>query len=288
MKNIFKAILYFGGLTALFLWTGYLLGGVRGMLAAFLIAGILHGLAFGWSDKIVLGTYRAEPLSADSAPEVFAILRQLCESARLPMPRVYLIPSASPNAFATACSPRRAGIVLTQGAIEMLTREELKGVLAHELAHVENRDILLSTLASALAGSFSLLASGVKWMFWVGSARDSKGQSTNPIVLLTAAIFLPLAALFIQLAISRSREYEADQRGGHLCGDPLYLASALYKLEAGSRQFPLRQAQPATAHLFMINPLQGKLAVLFRTHPPIEERIARLEEMARGLAPARG
>ena len=283
MNNILKTILYLSGLTLLLLALGQFLGGSQGMFVAFVFAVLINFLAFGWSDKIVLWIYRAEPLSEDAAPEVFAILRELCEPVNFPKPHVYLIPSLSPNAFATGSSPRRAAIVLTQGAIETLNREELKGVLAHELAHVENRDTLLATFASALAGFLSLLASGVKWMFWVGSPRDSKGESKNPIVFLARALFLSLAALLIRLAIFRSREYEADRRGAEWCGDPLYLASALFKLEAGLKQFPMRQAEPSAAHLFVISPLQGKLAVLFKTHPPLEERIARLEEMARRI-----
>lgn len=283
MNNIRRTLLYLGSLTVLLLFSGYLLGGARGIGAAFLFALALPLLAFGWSGKRVLRTYRAEPLSAESAPEVFAILRELCGQIQLPIPRVYWIPSAAPNAFATGCGRRRASIVLTQGAVEMLNREELAGVLAHELVHVENGDILLSSLTFALASVLGLFTSGVKGMFWVGSARDPKGESTNPIVFLTSALLLPLSALLIQLGISKSREYEADQKAGDLCGNPLYLASALAKLEAGSKRFPMHQAEPAAAHLFILSPLKGKMALLFRTHPPIEERIARLEEAARAM-----
>jgi heat shock protein HtpX len=199
----------------------------------------------------------------------------------MPMPRIYLIPTAAPNAFATGRNPHHAVVTVTQGLLDLLNDEELKGVLAHELAHVAHRDILISSIAATLAGAIAMLASMVRWAAMFGGGRQDD-RNSNPIALLLMSILLPIAATLIQLAVSRSREYEADRAGGEHCGNPLYLASALHKLELGAKRIPMRNAEPTTAHLFIVNPLHGGgFANLFSTHPPIEERIARLEAMAR-------
>ncbi len=255
------------------------------MMTAFIFACIMNLGAYWFSDQMVLAMYRAQPVSEAEAPEVYAIVRELIQEAKLPMPKIYMIPSAAPNAFATGRNPKHAAVALTQGIFELLNREELKGVLGHELAHVEHRDILISSIAAILAGAISMLGSMLRWglMFGGGRSNNDDDREGNPLVLLAMAILAPIAAMLIQLAVSRSREYHADETGAHLCGNPLYLASALRKLEAGSKSNPLRNAEPATAHLFIVNPLRGDgFSKLFSTHPPIEERIARLEQLARG------
>ena len=214
-------------------------------------------------------------------PEVFEIVRNLAAKAGIPMPRLYVLPSASANAFATGRDPKHAAIAVTHGIVGLLNKEELSGVLGHELSHILNRDILLSSIVAALAGALSMIASMFRWSFFWGGERDEHDKG-HPLALLLASIVMPLAAILIQLAISRSREYKADWCGAQLCEEPLYLASALRKIDAASRRLPLREAEPATAHLFIANPLSGKgWSALFSTHPPTEERIARLEVMSR-------
>lgn len=251
------------------------------MTTAFVFACLMNFGAYWFSDKLVLAMYRAQPISEVDAPEIYSIVREISQTAEIPMPRIYMIPSAAPNAFATGRNPKNAVIAVTEGILEILNREELKGVLAHELAHVTNRDILVSSIAATLAGAVTMLANMARWSLMIGGGRrDERGQ--NPLVLLLMSILVPIAALLIQLAVSRSREYGADERGAHLCGNPLYLANALRKLEASSDRILMHEADPSTAHLFIVNPLRGSGFVkLFNTHPPIEERVARLEKMAR-------
>lgn len=281
MKGLLKTILLLTLLTLLVVFCGYALGGTSGMRAAFLFACLMNFGAYWFSDKIVLATHRAQPLSEEEAPEVFAIVKGLAAKAGIPAPRLYMLPSASANAFATGRDPRHGAIAVTHGIVGLLNKEELSGVLGHELSHILNRDILLASIVAALTGVLSLSASMFRWSFVWGGERDEHDKG-HPLALLLIAILMPIAAMLIQLSISRSREYEADQCGAGLCGDPLYLASALRKLEAVSRKFPLRDASPATAHLFIMNPLSGKgWSALFSTHPSIEERMARLEAMAR-------
>ena len=270
-------------MTLLLLAFGQAVGGRAGLEAAFFIACIMNFVSYWFSDKLVLAFYRAQPLSEFDAPEIYKIVRELAEEAGIPMLRIYLIPTASPNAFATGRNPKNAIVAVTQGIVELLNAEELKGVLGHEFGHVIHRDILISSVAATLAGAISMLASMVRWtLMFGGSSRNEDDRSANPLALLVMAIIVPFAAMLIQLAVSRSREYDADNEGAHLCGNPLYLASALKKLEAGSQRIPLQGAEPATAHLFIVNPLKCvAFASLFSTHPPIEERIARLEAMAR-------
>ena len=282
MNNILKTTFLLTALTLLLVFFGEAIGGQSGMMTAFVFACLINLFAYWFSDRLVLALYRAQPVSEFDAPEVFSIIRELTEKMGMPMPRLYLIPSATPNAFATGRGPKHAVVAVTQGILELLNREELTGVLAHELAHVKHRDILISSIAAVLAGAISMLANMLRWslMFGGGSRRDERDG--NPFALLVMAILAPIAAMLIQLAVSRSREYDADESGAHFCGNPLYLASALRKLESAVKRVPMRDAEPATVHLFIVNPLRvGGLTRLFSTHPPMDERIARLEKMAR-------
>ncbi len=280
---MFKTAILLVSLTLLLMFFGHTLGGQQGMMTAFIFACVMKFVSYWFSDKIVLASYRAKPLTEQESPEVYQIVRELASEARIPMPKIYMIPSAAPNAFATGRDPEHAAVAMTQGIFEILNYEELKGVLAHELSHVTNRDILISTIAATLAGAISMLANSARWgMMFGGSRRDSEERGGNPALLLILMILMPIAAMLIQLAVSRSREYGADETGAHLCGNPLYLASALKKLEAGSKNIPMPQADPSSAHLFITNPLRaGNFMGLFSTHPPMEERIARLERMSR-------
>ncbi len=286
MTNLLKTTFLLTTLTLLFVFVGHLLGGESGMTSAFLFACLFNLGAYWFSDRMVLAIYRAVPLAESDAPEIYSMVRELTEKAKLPMPRIYLIPSAAPNAFATGRNPRHAVVAVTKGIVDVLNEEELKGVLAHELAHVEHRDILISTMAATLAGAISLLADMARWALMFGGSRrdDRGGRNTHPLVLMLMVILVPLAAALIQLAVSRSREYGADEKGGALSGNPLYLANALRKLEAASKRIPLHEAKPSTAHLFIVNPLRADaFTKLFSTHPPVEDRVARLEAQAREM-----
>jgi heat shock protein HtpX len=239
----------------------------------------MNFVSYWFSDKIVLKMYGAQPLSETDAPGVHRIVRGLATRARIPMPKLYLIPSPSPNAFATGRSPEHAAVAVTEGIMRLMDERELEGVLGHELSHVLNRDILISTVAATIAGAISMLANMAQWSMMFGGSRDEEGRGTNPIALLAGIILAPLAAMLIQMAVSRSREYQADASGAHLTRDPAALASALGKLGQASRMLPM-DANPATAHMFIVNPLSGKaLMNLFATHPPLEDRIARLRSM---------
>jgi len=286
--NFFKTAFLLTLLTLLLIAFGGAVGGEQGMMFALLFSLAMNLGAYWFSDKMVLRTYRAELLSVGQAPEVYALLQEICTDANLPLPKLYLIPSAQPNAFATGRDPAHAVVAITEGLLKSLGLEELKGVLAHELGHVRNRDILIATIAASLAGALSMLASMARYAFMFGSSqprgRDGEKEGGHPLGLLVSSILIPIAAVLIQMAVSRGREYAADEWGGKICGNPLYLASALRKLEAASKNLPLRQVSEATAHLFIVNPLRpGGWSGLFSTHPPIEERIARLEELARGM-----
>ena len=285
MSNFFKTVFLLSGLTLLLVFFGRLVGGPNGMMAAFFFACVMNLGAYWWSDKLVLAAYRAKPLSEAEAPEVHAMVSELAAQAGIPKPCIYLIPSAAPNAFATGRSPKHAALAVTQGIFEALNQEELKGVLGHELGQVLNRDILIASIAATLAGAISMLASMLRWGLMTGSMRrnDREEGGAHPLVLFVSAIIIPFAAMLIQLAVSRSREFGADETGARLCGNPLYLASALGRLEAASKKTFLHQADPSSAHLFIVNPLKPDLfAKLFSTHPPMSERIARLERMAGG------
>jgi len=282
MANTLKTTLFLGLLTALFIAIGGLLGGRAGMMTAFVFALVMNFASYWFSDKIVLAMYGAQALSETDEPVVHRIVRSLATRARIPMPKLYLIPSPAPNAFATGRSPQHAAVAVTEGILRIMDEEELEGVLAHELSHVLNRDVLISTIAATLAGAVMMLANMARWGAIFGSARDDQEGGMNPLVLIVTAIFAPIAAMLIQLAVSRAREYEADASGARLTRKPMGLAAALAKLQQASQMVPM-DASPATAHLFIVNPLSGRsLLNLFMTHPPIEERIARLRAMRVG------
>lgn len=281
MNNFFKTAFLLTLLTLLVIFCGYALGGPGGMRFAFLFACLMNLGAYWFSDKIVLAIHRATLLTEAEAPEVFAIVKRLAEKAHVPIPKLYLLPSAAANAFATGRNPKHAALAVTHGIVELLNQEELEGVLAHEMSHILNYDILLSSVVATLAGALSMITSLFRWsLLFGGNSPSENRREGHPLILLLFAILMPIVATLVQLAISRAREYDADERGARLCENPLYLASALKKLEASSKQWPLRDAEPATAHLFIMNPLSGKgWSALFSTHPPIEDRIARLMAM---------
>ena len=279
MANTMKTTLFLALLTGLFVAVGGLLGGRSGMVMAFVLALIMNFVSYWFSDKIVLAMYGAKPLPEGEAPVVHRIVRSLATRAGIPMPKLYLLPSPAPNAFATGRSPQHAAVAVTDGILRIMDENELEGVLAHELSHVLNRDILISTVAATIAGAISMLANIAQWGMMFGGSRDEEGRGTNPIALILTIILAPLAALLIQMAVSRSREYQADASGARLTRNPLGLASALGKLDQASRVIPM-DANPATAHLFIVNPLAGRsLMSLFMTHPPIQERVALLRAM---------
>jgi len=281
MSNVLKTACFLILLTFATVSSGYALGGERGMWVAFSLACLVDLGSYWFSDKIVLAMHRAQPLTEEEASEVFEIVRKLSAKAGVPVPRLYMLPSASANAFAAGRDPKHAVIAVTHGIVGLLNKEELSGVLGHELSHILNRDTLLSSIVATLAGALSMIVSMFRWSFVWGGERDER-DSNHPLAWVLASIFMPLVAMLIQFAISRSREYGADLRGARLCEEPLYLASALKKIDIASKRFPLRDAAPATAHLFIVNPLSGKgWSALFSTHPSIEDRVARLEAMSR-------
>jgi heat shock protein HtpX len=273
------------GLTVLLVAIGGAFGGRQGMILAFIFAGAMNMFSYWFSDKLVLRMYNAQEATEAEAPMLWGVTHDLALKMNMPMPKVYVIPSDSPNAFATGRNPNHAAVAATEGIMRLLTREELEGVMAHELGHVRNRDILIGTIAATIAGAISMLANMAQWgMIFggFGSRRDDREGGGSFIAQILMIILAPIAAALIQMAISRSREYQADASGAKICGNPMWLASALRKLQMGSQRVPL-DATPATAHMFIVNPLRGGgLVNLFSTHPPIEDRIARLESMAYG------
>src|SRR5580693_2201895 len=278
MGNTFKTAFLLTALTLLLMAVGRALGGPNGMLLALGIAVVTNFVAYFFSDKIALRTYRAQAVTREQLPRVYNVVERLTQKIDLPMPKIYVIPTDSPNAFATGRNPKHASVAVTQGILNLLNDEELEGVLAHELGHVRNRDILISSVAATLAGAITLLARMGYWASLFGGAgdRDDRDRGGGFVALLML-ILAPIAATLIQLAVSRSREYQADATGAELTGNPYALASALKKLDAYSKQIPL-QASPSTAHLFIVAPLLGgvNFANLFSTHPPIAKRIERL------------
>jgi len=268
--NMFKTTLLLTALTLILVLAGEYFGGGNGALLAFAFAAVMNFVSYFYSDKIALRMYSAQPVTREQLPRVYAVVERLTQRAGIPMPKIYVIPTESPNAFATGRNPQHASVAVTHGILALLTDDELEGVLAHELGHVRNRDILTSSIAATLAGAITILA---RMAFWFGGDRR-RGGGIGAIVMLLLA---PLAAMLIQLWVSRTREYEADASGAHLTGNPYALASALEKISAVSRQLPL-QASPNSAHLFIIAPLLSgaTFANLFSTHPPIEKRIERL------------
>ena len=281
MSNVFKTALLLAVLTVMLVLIGGAIGGRQGMLIAFVLAVVMNFASYWWSDKIVLAMYRAQPITEAEAPGLYNMVRRLATKAGVPMPRVYLIPSEQPNAFATGRNPQHAVVAVTEGITRILDDDELEGVLAHELAHVVNRDVLISTIAATLAGAITYLAHMAQWAaMFGGRSRDDEEGGTNPIAMILLAILTPIAAMLVQMAVSRSREFQADATGAKVAGRPWGLMKALEKLQMANQQMPMANATPATAHLFIVNPLSGQtLMRLFSTHPPLEERIARLRAM---------
>ena len=282
MSNSLKTVLLLGLMTGIVLWIGQLFGGSQGMAIAFAFSLLLNFGSYWFSDKIVLAMYRAREVKEAEAPELYSIVHDIALRAHLPMPRLYIIPSESPNAFATGRNPEHAVVAVTEGILKIMNREELEGVLAHELSHVRNRDILIGSVAAALAGVIMMLAHMARWAaFFGGVGRDRDDEGGGGIIgLILMSVLAPIAAMIIQMAISRSREFLADSTGAKTVGNPLGLASALAKLARANEMVPM-EARPETAHMFIVNPLSGgSLLSLFSTHPPIEERIARLRAMA--------
>jgi heat shock protein HtpX len=281
MSNVFKTGLLLAVLTAMLVLIGGAIGGQQGMVIAFVIALAMNFFSYWFSDKIVLAAYGAKPIDEAEAPRLYAIVHRLATRAGIPMPRVYMVPSETPNAFATGRNPQHAVVAVTEGIMRILDEEELEGVLAHELSHVKNRDILISTIAATLAGAITYLAHMAQWAaMFGGRSRDDEEGGSNPIAMILLAILAPIAAMLVQMAVSRSREFQADATGARVAGKPWGLAKALEKLQMANEAVPMADATPATAHLFIVNPLSGQtLMRLFSTHPPLEERIARLRAM---------
>jgi heat shock protein HtpX len=280
--NRFKTFLLMLVLTILLVIVGSAIGGRSGAVYAFVFAALMNFFSYWFSDKIVLRMYGAKEVTQSEAPQLYGIVAELTSKASLPMPKVYIMENETPNAFATGRNPEHAAVAVTSGIMRILSKEELMGVIGHELSHIQHRDILISTIAATMAGAISMLATMARWGAMFGGMRsdDNEGRGGNMLVVLFVSIFASIAAMLIQLAISRSREYYADEGGAHL-SHPLSLAKALGKLEMASQRIPM-QANPSTAHMFIVNPLRGGgVLSLFSTHPPIEERIARLEEMAK-------
>ena len=284
MNNIIKTTFLLSLLTILLVVMGGAVGGQGGMMVAFLMAAAMNFGSYWFSDKIVLRMYNARQVSREEHPAFYGMIENLAGRAGLPMPKVYIIPDDSPNAFATGRNPGHAAVAATEGILRILTPDELEGVMAHELAHVKNRDILISSIAATFAGAISMIGNMLQWgaMFGAGRGDDGeRGGLGGMVGSLAMAIIAPIAAMLIQMAVSRSREYLADASGAAICGRPLALAGALHKLHTASQAMPMLDARPATAHMFIVNPLTGGgLASLFSTHPPMEERIARLEALA--------
>lgn len=281
MSSVLRTTVLLAALTALLLVIGGAVGGNQGLVIAFIFALLMNFASYWFSDKIVLALYGAREVSLHEAPELYRLVQRVAQRAGLSMPRVYIIPSDSPNAFATGRNPQHAAVAVTEGIMRLLDEQELAGVLAHELGHIRNRDTLIMTVAATLAGAITMLAHMAQWgaIFGGFGRRDDEDQGGGMLGLLFMAILAPIAATLIQLAISRSREYFADSTGAAIAGSPSGLARALEKLHYASQRLPL-EANPATAHLFIVNPLSGgSFMTLFSTHPPIEERIRRLRRL---------
>lgn len=281
MFNLMKTAILMAAITALFMAIGSLLGGRQGMMLALIVALGMNFFSYWFSDKLVLRMYNAKEVDESSAPQFYGMVRELAQRAELPMPRVYLIDENAPNAFATGRNPQNAAVAATTGILRVLSERELRGVMAHELAHVKHRDILISTISATMAGAISMLANFA--MFFGG--RDNEGRPANPIVGLLVMLLAPLAASLIQMAISRAREFEADRGGAEISGDPQALASALQKIHRYAQGMPMEAAErhPETAQMMIMNPLSGGgLRGLFSTHPSTEERVERLLAMATG------
>ncbi len=281
--NGFKTVILMTVMMVLFILVGNLIGGQSGMMIAFVLALVMNFGSYWFSDKIVLAMYKAKQIERNDMPEYYDAVERLASNANLPMPKVYLIENPTPNAFATGRNPQNSAVAVTTGILRILNRDELEGVIAHELTHILNRDILVSTIAATLVGTITMIARMAGWAaMFGGSSRDDR-EGSSPIADLVLMIVAPIAAVLIQMAISRSREYMADQGGAKISGKPLALASALNKLTQTNEIIPMQNAGSSSAHMFIVNPLSGKsLMKLFSTHPPVEERVARLNEIANG------
>ena len=275
--NILRTAILLTVLTLGLVFIGGMIGGRGGALFALIMAGVINMGSYWFSDKIVIKMYKGNQVT--SGP-LFDIVAEICQTNQLPMPKVYTLPQPTPNAFATGRNPEHAVVAATEGITQILSRDELKGVMAHEMSHVMHRDILIGSIAATIAGAIAYLAHMAQWAaIFGGFGRDE--EDSNPLALIALAIIAPLAAMLIQMAISRSREFEADKGGAQLCGNPLFLANALRKLENANESAPMPRVNEATAHMFIVNPLRGGgVKALFTTHPPMAERIRRLEEMA--------
>jgi heat shock protein HtpX len=280
VSSVFKTGLLLAVLTAMLVLAGGAIGGQQGMLVAFVFALAMNFFSYWFSDKIVLRMYGARAVDEAQAPGLYTMVRRLTTRAGIPMPKLYVIPSDTPNAFATGRNPQHAAVAVTEGIMRVLDDEELEGVLAHEISHVTNRDVLISTIAATLAGAITYLAHMAQWAaIFGGRSQDDEDRGSNPLVMMAFAMLAPLAAMLVQFAVSRAREFQADASGARLAGRPWPLAKALEKLEVASHMRPM-PANPATAHLFIVNPLTGQsLMRLFSTHPSTEERVARLRSM---------
>lgn len=282
--NSMKTFALMALMTALLVYVGGMFGGETGMILAFGIALMMNAGTYWFSDKLVLKMYRAKEITEGDHPELYRMTREMCQAGGLPMPRLYLIPSEQPNAFATGRNPQHSAVAVTAGIVKALTREELRGVIGHELAHIQHRDILIGTVAATIAGAISMLAQMAQFAFIFGGGRGGDREGGNPIGAIATIILAPIAAMLIQMAISRSREFLADERGARMANDPIALAAALKKIAEYSKRIPMKST-PATAHMFIISPLTGGgLSTLFSTHPPVEERVRRLEALAYGLS----
>lgn len=283
--NTLKTGLLLTILTVLFVFIGSMIGGSTGAIIAFGMAFIMNFGSYWFSDKIVLSMYKAQQVTEADAPKLYGMVRKLATKGNLPMPKVYIIPSGAPNAFATGRNPQNAAVAVTNTLMNMLTDEELEGVISHELAHVHGRDILIGTIAATMAGAIMTIADIFKWGLIFGGNNNNDEENSSPLGMIAGIaiiIIAPIAAMLVQMAVSRSREYLADERGASLCGNPLALASALHKISYGVEHNPMENAKPATAHMFIMNPLSGGSVMnLFSTHPPVEKRIEKLQEMAR-------
>ena len=283
MLNTMKSSLLMILMTVLFIWIGKMVGGQGGMLIAFGLAVLMNGFSYWYSDRIVLTMYKARAVTEREFPELVGTVRELAQTAGLPTPGVYIIPDDSPNAFATGRNPNHAAVAVTTGLLRIMNGNELKGVLAHELAHVKHRDILIGSIAAVMAGAIMMLAYMARWAAVFGGGVRGDDENGGGLGLLAAAIVAPLAAVLIQMAISRSREFLADETGARISGNPAFLASALKKLELAGQHRGVRAASPQTAHMFIVNPLRGRsFRTLFQTHPSTEERIRRLNALRLG------
>jgi heat shock protein HtpX len=282
--NFFKTTLLMTAITLLFVWVGDLIGGQQGMIVFLVIAAAMNFFTYWFSDKMVLKMYRAQPVTRQEAPELYGIVEGLTQRAGLPMPRVCIIDSDAPNAFATGRNPSNAAVAVTSGILRILNRDELEGVVGHELGHVRNRDILLSSIVATVAGAITMLSRAAMWGAMLGGGGGDRNRGSNPLVMLLVMILAPLAAAIVQMAISRTREFAADRAGAEMSGKPLALASALRKLERGAAAIPMRQASEATAHQFIVNPFSGSnMRKMFSTHPSTDDRVARLEALAQTM-----